>query len=77
MLKLAYILSVSIVLSYIPIAFADGSSFDHFSTERHPNALPLIGIRINSGAKYTNKKSIEVEVKSIKTDKSLLELMKI
>lgn len=77
MLKLAYILSVSIVLSYIPIAFADGNSFDHFSTERQPNTLPLIGIRINSGAKYTNKKSIEVEVKSIKTDKSLLESMKI
>lgn len=77
MLKLAYILSVSIALSYIPIDSADGSSFDHFSFKNQPNSLPLIGIRINNGAKYTNNKNIEVEVKSIKTDKSLLEYMKI
>jgi hypothetical protein len=36
------------------------------------NMLPLIGIRINAGAKYTNDRNIEVEIKSLKTDKSLL-----
>ena len=39
--------------------------------------LPLIGIRINSGARYTNNRSIEVEIKSMKTDKGLLESMKV
>jgi hypothetical protein len=39
--------------------------------------LPLIGIRINGGAKFTNNRNIEVEIKSLKTDKSLLESMKV
>jgi hypothetical protein len=40
-------------------------------------ALPLIGIRINGGDKYTNKRDVEVEIKSLKTDQSLLQSMKI
>lgn len=40
-------------------------------------SYPLIGIRINGGAKYTNNKNIEVEIKSLKTDKGLLESMKV
>lgn len=40
-------------------------------------ALPLIGIRINGGAKFTNNPKIEIEIKSLKTDKSLLESMKV
>ncbi len=40
-------------------------------------SLPLIGIRINGGARYTNNRSIEVEIKSMKTDKGLLESMKV
>jgi hypothetical protein len=41
------------------------------------NTLPLIGIRINNGAKYTNNRSVDVEIKSLKTDPSLLESMKV
>ncbi len=41
------------------------------------SSYPLIGIRINGGARYTNNKSIEVEIKSMKTDKGLLESMKV
>ncbi|MDZ7606698.1 MAG: hypothetical protein U5K79_14165 [Cyclobacteriaceae bacterium] len=41
------------------------------------SSLPLIGIRINGGARYTNNRSIEVEIKSMKTDKGLLESMKV
>ncbi len=40
-------------------------------------ALPLIGIKINAGAKFTNSRNIEVEIKSLKTDPSLIETMKI
>ena len=77
MLKLAYILSVSIALTYMPITNADGGLLNHTYKIKQPNTLPLIGIRINNGAKYTNNKNIEVEVKSIKTDKSLIESMKV
>ena len=35
------------------------------------------GIRINGGAKHTNHDIIEVEIKSLKTDKSLLESVKV
>jgi len=41
------------------------------------SSLPLIGIRINGGDKYTNNPNIEVEIKSLKTAKSLIESMKI
>ena len=75
MLRLACILSVSVFLSYTSIAYAHTNSF-HPSKVEH-KSLPLIGIRINGGAKYTNKENIDVEIKSLKTDRSLLESMKI
>lgn len=49
----------------------------HLHRMENNNMLPLIGIRINAGAKYTNDRNVEVEIKSLKTDKSLLESMKV
>lgn len=78
MLNLACILSVSIFLSYSSIAAEDYYA-PCFPKIEHENnlTLPIIGIRINGGAKYTKDKNIKVEVKSLKTDKSQLESMKI
>ena len=50
---------------------------NHVSGSYGKEILPLIGIRINGGAKYTNNRNIEVEIKSIKTDKSLIESMRV
>ena len=76
MLKLACILSVLLFLSYPSTASADSNSLHSVNVIEY-KSLPLLGIRINGGAKYTNNKNIEVEIKSLKTDKSLLESMKI
>jgi len=51
------------------------ASFSKCTENSH--SLPLIGIRINGGAKFTNDPKIKVEIKSLKTEKSLIEAMKI
>ncbi|MCG8311423.1 MAG: hypothetical protein MI975_28805 [Cytophagales bacterium] len=77
MAKLVCILSVYISLSFVVAADLSGYASRKLNTDKNSLMLPLIGIRINGGAKFTNNKDIEVEVKSLKTDKSLIESMKI
>ncbi len=78
MLKVACILSVSLFLSYSSIAHGESNAIYKSKVAQENNlALPLIGIRINGGSKYTNDKNIKVEVKSLKTDKSQLDSLKI
>jgi len=43
----------------------------------NPKFLPYLGIRINKGARYTNKRIVQVEVKSIKSAGNLIEEMQI
>ena len=76
MFKLAYTIILTILLGYSQLATA-GNSISTYKLEQDPQNLPLIGIRINGGAKYTNRSEIEIEVKSLKTDKSLIESMKV
>lgn len=77
MKQLAYILLILLLPSSAFITNAGNNEPHSFNSTNHSVTLPLIGIRINNGAKYTNNKSIEVEVKSLKTDKSMLESMKV
>ena len=77
MLKLAYTLSVLLMFGVPSETLSFSTPNFHSKTVSEVNALPLIGIRINGGAKFTNKKALEVEIKSLRTDKSLLESMKI
>ncbi len=76
MYRLTYILTISFFISYFSIA-SPTNSISYRYSEINYSFLPLIGIRINGGAKYTNNKFIEVEIKSLKTAKSLIESMKI
>lgn len=78
MFKLGCILTISLCIGYSSIAAGNGNSaYSPKSIVENNTSLPLIGIRINGGAKYTKEKNIEVEVKSLKTDKSQLEAMRI
>lgn len=43
----------------------------------NPKSLPYLGIRINSGARYTNKRIVQVEVKSMKSAGNLIAEMQI
>ncbi len=49
---------------------------EHTNTEFH-KFLPLIGIRINDGARFTNNTTVEVEIKSMKTPDNLIAEMQI
>jgi hypothetical protein len=46
------------------------------TAQSHPGtAVPIIGIRINGGARYTNNRTVEIEVKSLRTaDQLILEM---
>ena len=77
MLKLACIISVSLFFSYTSIASVKSNFSLHSEVEHEHKSLPMVGIRINGGAKFTNNKNVEVEIKSLKTDKSQLESMKV
>ncbi len=48
-----------------------------FGLNSPDNFLPLIGFRVNEGKPYTNKKSVTVEIKSLKLSDSLIAEMKI
>lgn len=71
MLRGASILAILLFFLHASLAIAPATTNDA------KIALPLIGIRINAGAKFTNSRNIEVEIKSLKTDPSLIESMKI
>lgn len=71
MLKKAQLLILVFLLLIHPLA--NSNFYRHGETV----ALPLIGIRVNGGARFTNNKIIEVEIKSMKTEASLIESMKI
>ncbi len=73
----AFIISIALFFSYSAIVPAENKLPDYSKLKSDVHALPVIGIRINGGAKYTNKKSIIVEIKSLKTNKSLIESMKV
>ncbi len=76
MIRLSTILFLLILSG--PVCSISGSNGSYSAIIHYERgALPLIGIRINGGARYTNNRSIEVEIKSIKTDKSLIESMRI
>ncbi|NJN25068.1 MAG: hypothetical protein HC819_03310 [Cyclobacteriaceae bacterium] len=77
MLRLAYIIPVFIAFG-VRAEICPVNAPSHFSVSiSAPSSLPLIGIRINGGAKFTNQKEIEVEIKSLRTEKALLESMKV
>lgn len=65
------------ILAILLFFFQAASAFVPAVTNDAKIALPLIGIRINAGAKFTNSRTIEVEIKSLKTEPSLIESMKI
>jgi hypothetical protein len=67
---------IALILAIIFLSFYPSES-THLRRTENNYLLPLIGIRINGGAKYTNNRNLEVEIKSLKTDKSLLESMKV
>lgn len=69
--KLAYTILITFFIPWVALQ-VDAES--HLASA---NSLPLIGIRINGGARYTNQREIEVEIKSLKTIKSLLASMKV
>ena len=71
MLRTASILAIFLIFSNTSLANVSAKTNEANLT------LPLIGIRINAGANYTNNRTIEVEIKSLKTDPSLLESMKV
>ena len=77
MRQLRYILLILLLPCSVFMSNAEKKMTNTFYIRHNSASLPLIGIRINNGAKYTNNKNIEVEVRSLKTDKSLLESMKI
>lgn len=77
MTKLTTILSILVFCCYISAVSKEESHSPIASFEHEINSAPLIGIRINGGAKHTNHDIIEVEIKSLKTDKSLLESVKV
>ncbi len=45
--------------------------------DMHSALVPLIGIRINGGARYTNNSVVEVEIKSLKTADELIAEMQV
>ena len=77
MIRLAYILLAIVFLNFTLKAEYDTNAESRNSIKERYLTLPLIGIRINGGAKYTNRQEVEIEVKSLKTDKSLIESMKV
>ncbi len=77
MLKLTWLLLVSFFIIYTAEVSANSAEISLLNNEYNITSFPLIGIRINGGSKYTNNENIEVEIKSLKTDKSLIEFIKI
>ena len=60
-------------LSFSSITVAHNTITSHSNLK----VVPVIGIRINAGAKYTNNKRLEIEIRSLKTTESLINQMKI
>ncbi len=77
MIKLSRVFFICFFIGSTPSVLANSYSIAIHNNANNHFSLPLIGIRINGGLKYTNDKHIEVEIKSLKTDKSLIEFIKI
>ena len=66
-------------LIFVWIIMANNYSSAAYSGTIHsnPKSLPYLGIRINNGARYTNKRSVQVEVKSMKSAGNLIDEIQI
>lgn len=65
------------ILAGIFIVFSLSSEVSPGIRKSVLNYTPLIGIRINNGAPYTNKRVVQVEIKSIKSPDNLITEMQI
>ncbi len=67
---------VALILIFLFLTGTRSEALFHKSNAAS-SSMPLIGIRINGGAKFTNNPNLEIEIKSLKTAGSLIESMKV